>query len=170
MKKLLAVTILCGLVSGVFAQTFDFNSWTKADLFDTALYQNNSSSVTRFAFTPEQKGVRAERNKWPAFILNTALGFGIGSFVQGDTLGGFTGLLGDLAGIGLFWVGLYGPYFLPMSFSPWMYFGGMGVFAVSRIIQMVRPFTYANKFFVAVAPDVDTKGNMALTASARIKL
>ncbi len=105
------------------------------------------------------------------FTLNTILGFGIGSFVQGDILGGGIGLALDLVSLGIGGTGaalffVSGVTFVPRLLSdisgqatPTLdeaeHFGRIGVsliitYAVmyggSRIFQMVRPWTYASSY------------------------
>ena len=49
--------------------------------------QKNDSQLA-IQLTPLSDGGRAEENKWIGFVLNFVIGFGVGSFVQGDMLGG----------------------------------------------------------------------------------
>lgn len=91
---------------------------------------------------------------WLAAAGNLFFGFGIGSFIQGDTLGGFVGLGGDVVG-GIFfilpWTGLYGN----ANIAGVSLIGGLAILTASRIFQSARPFWY------------DFNGRLSLITSAR---
>ena len=111
--------------------------------------------------------IRAERIKWIALGLNLYCGFGIGSFVQGDTIGGNIGLWGDLAGCFFLVKGLISA--INGSYATVELLYGSGLLIGTRIFQIVRPFVYAESFSVAVAPSIDANGKPAVTALARFE-
>ncbi|MDR0557107.1 MAG: P13 family porin [Treponema sp.] len=122
---------------------------------------------------------KAEVRKWEAFALNVLFGFGIGSYAQGDILGGVIGTVGEVGGICLFCV----PYVrfavsdvqLTESEAKGMLLMMMGGFAVllgTRIFEFIRPFTFASKMEelnVAMAPSFDLNGNVGLTRAVNLK-
>lgn len=108
------------------------------------------------------------------YLINSTFGFGIGSFVQGDTVGGILGLGGDVAGSALIVSGFVRQvksleaFYEEVSeaayselengnvpsFDNWeidssgalMIVGGAVVLGVSRLIQASRPFRYAQEY------------------------
>ncbi|MDH4262465.1 MAG: P13 family porin [Spirochaetia bacterium] len=95
-----------------------------------------------------EKNFLLEKNKIEAGIpvgLNLFLGLGIGSYVQGDTLGGIVGTLSDLFGVGAMFAStaFMSPRYnsvIPAS----LILSGLGILAFSKVYQIVRPFTFAN--------------------------
>ncbi|WP_025409001.1 P13 family porin [Borrelia coriaceae] len=83
------------------------------------------------------------------FLLNLFVGFGIGSFAQGDITGGLFVLGFDVLGLGLFSFGMYNrsPYTGEMSgFAlSFVFLGGLTLF-VTRIAETIIPFTYASSY------------------------
>ena len=136
-----------------------------------------SLSFSNTPFTPnllsQDNAEKAENKKITAFLLNFFLGLGIGSFVQGDTTGGIIGLSGDLGGYALFLAGYF--YIRYYGFMATKYvlmpliFGGSAVIAAFRIFQLVRPFTYANRFSIAFSPGINAKGRPVFTSSVNLK-
>jgi hypothetical protein len=157
-------------------------------LFGQNLFSNyamNNSGHTVFSnyslkLSPlADKAARAVDNKWPAFVLNLLLGAGIGSFVQGDTLGGVIGACGEVGGFIFVLVGVipkqeqvyYGYYTTELSFpNIGLSYVGLGVLMGTRIFELVRPFIYADRFLLSVAPNFDVNGQRSLTAMAKIKI
>jgi len=98
-----------------------------------------------------------EKTKAVPVLLNILVPFGVGSFVQGDTTGGVTSLIGDLLEIGLITIGYinltsysydsYGGYSTSNSGtgSTLIIAGGI-VAIVNGIYKIARPISYANKF------------------------
>jgi hypothetical protein len=180
MKKSFVIIVLMTLCTQMFGQELvdTHLSINKEYLFDMSS-TNLPLTLTPFSDTGVTK---AEDRKWVAFVLNLVLGFGIGSFVQGDTFGGIVGLVGDLGGLALF----YSPYFyFLINFmdaidnreiisledykkSLWIMAGGLVVLTLTHVFEVVRPFKYADKFSVAVTPTMT--GQPALTAMVKIKL
>ncbi len=98
-------------------------------------------------------------------ILNILPGLGIGSFAQGDSLGGFIGLGGETAGLSLAffglvysYVGIIGAIFSGMSgeggdasverlrVGEDCMIGGGILWAGTKVFEIVRPITFARNF------------------------
>jgi len=123
---------------------------------------------------------RAKDDQLVAFLLNFFIGMGIGSFYQGDTVGGVICLGGELLGAGLITIGFIGMYrtildtsadedisFDDKSFA--VIIAGAAVYTAARIFSYIRPSMYANSFPVAVLPGVDKEGQPALVAMVNFK-
>jgi hypothetical protein len=180
MKKIILVLGLIVLGNCLFGQEIvprDFG-------LTTGYFSATSSKLSPFADTNPVKAQRAEDSKMTAFLLNFILGFGIGSFVQGDTTGGLVAIMGDAFGYMFIMIGLipdyelvyhsnyYGGYYTTEVTYPYgscIYLGAILLIG-TRIFELVRPFTYANSFSVAVNPSIDVNGQPALTATVKIKL
>ena len=83
------------------------------------------------------------------FVLNMMLGLGIGSFVQGDTKGGLTGLLGELGSFGVMMGGsffLYGYSYNSYTIGYIMMIAGVTAWFGFRVYELVRPWTYARDY------------------------
>jgi hypothetical protein len=128
------------------------------------------------ADTPLTRAEKAEAYKWYALVLNMIPGFGIGSFVQGDWVGGLMCGIPDT---------LVYMYFVSYGF---MYLATGGIvdsfahmpkdpllpliiitFISARLIGAIRPFYYADQFKVDAVPTVDDRGNLGLTCSVRFR-
>ena len=89
---------------------------------------------------------------WP-FLLNFFVGFGIGSYVQGDLKGGTVGLIGDLMGVTFMF---FHVAFNDYSNDPYLYENtyqdytslilGTAILSCSRIFQWIAPFVHANNY------------------------
>jgi len=105
--------------------------------------------------------------RWGAFLINYAVGFGIGSFLQGDKAGGKRGLVLDILGFGLMGVGLLTALApeppLPGFFIRVTATGAIVGF-VSKIYQMIRPWVYDDSSGIAVASTIDGNGKLAVSA------
>ncbi len=99
--------------------------------------------------------VEAERSV-PVLLpvaLNVVPGLGIGSFVQGDGVGGLIGLGGELTGLGLIGAGyLFTAAGVFTAFADegaflkagiLMFAGGVTTFSVTKVFEIVRPIVYA---------------------------
>jgi len=153
---------------------------------------NNEFSYTSdFTLFASNNASKASDRRVSGFLLNLFLGFGIGSYVQGDTTGGTIGLLGDGIGTALLITCIFkissattqynldlihantsarreqalSDYYSNLENA--LIFGIISgaVYSASRIFQLIRPFTYANKFSVAVLPNIDNNGQPAMTLS-----
>ncbi|UPA19056.1 P13 family porin (plasmid) [Borrelia puertoricensis] len=91
-----------------------------------------------------------KQNTLVPFLLNFFVGFGTGSFMQGNFTGGLLILGFDMLGVGLISGGIYSlsqykgietPTFALSLVS----LGGMTLF-ITRIVEMISPFTYASSY------------------------
>jgi len=144
-------------------------------------FQNEEDPFILWKLSPYSAGdpKRAEDTKWLAFALNLFLGFGIGSFVQGDIDGGLISVLGTVGGYTLIIVGglrmartieneIYGG-------DGYISFSGIGFIIAgsfmllgTKIFELVRPFSYASKLSVAFSPGIDSNGQPTFTAMGRV--
>ncbi|MDR2808501.1 MAG: P13 family porin, partial [Spirochaetaceae bacterium] len=116
MRKFILVTALCTVAFVCFAddqsdrkqaqQAFiRVTNWLDSGLEKNFLIIQNESLL----LTPEQRinlFEAYEKGAGGPFALNFFLGFGIGSFVQGDPVGGWVTLLGEAAGIAAVFYGV----------------------------------------------------------------
>jgi hypothetical protein len=143
--------------------------------------QNEDNFYKPLMLTPFSNGdaERAHDRKWAAFALNLFLGLGIGSFVQGDTDGGVIGICGELGGLTLIIVGSVRMARMPMygvlpnrrlNQSIGLITAGSLLWTGTRIFEIIRPFTYANRLSVTFNPDIDVNGQPALAAMVKLSL
>ena len=109
MKKLLVILVLLCTFGGLlFADDFTSclnNIDKKLDSTTIATIQKYSANLTE-----AEKYVLYEHNQMSggnAAFINLCLGFGIGSYIQGDTTGGTISLVADLAGYAMILAGNY---------------------------------------------------------------
>jgi hypothetical protein len=136
-------------------------------------------------YMDEYRAYRAMNNRWLAFGLNLVVGFGVGSFVQGDTIGGVIGLTTEAASFGILIYGILNPRIEEHEFNlgwptylsytettasisrlVWVGIAGM---TASRVFQLYRPFSYARRMNIAFVPALDHNGNPALAANFSFK-
>jgi hypothetical protein len=118
------------------------------------------------------------------FILNLLIGFGIGSYVQGDSTGGTIALAGDIVSLAL----LYGGYGQALSaaynYSSYTGTEGTGLMVVgvigmiaTRVFELIRPFSFASDYNkklsnalldVAVIPIIDQNNDTKIRLAANI--
>lgn len=125
------------------------------------------------------------------FLLNAFVGFGVGSYVQGDTTGGAIGTTGELVSLGLVIAGSvktaldtaanldeygYVSGDIPMTGTIITAVGSIALMGV-RIFEMIRPFSYEKKLATAmgaedikfnVAPVLTSANNMDLALNCKI--
>jgi hypothetical protein len=121
------------------------------------------------------------------FALNLFLGFGIGSFVQGDIGSGVTMLLLEIGGISLMTANLAA--FLGavensdsqrIEIASGLMYAGRLLFFSSRIAGLIRPFTFSKKYnnklkqalnYYTISfnfgPAIDITGNAVFLAGLR---
>lgn len=85
------------------------------------------------------------------FVANLAVGFGVGSFIQRDLVGGFIALVGDGLGAALPILGYacimqdyYGYWDSPYGYE--LIYAGYALIGITRIFESIRPFTYARRY------------------------
>ncbi|MDH4262466.1 MAG: P13 family porin [Spirochaetia bacterium] len=75
-------------------------------------------------------------------VANVFLRFGIGSYIQGDFIGGMIGTSGDLLAAGIIYIPLVSGYSfdaITKSLSI-----GIGVFVINTLFMVIKPILYAN--------------------------
>ena len=114
MKKfILVLAIAFAAINGtVFAQGTEASSdeyYLVKNLITTDLFENSSVIKEKSASLSTAQKVSlyddTKKMPWLAFGLNTAVGFGIGSFVNGDKVGGKNQLVGEILGISFIGLG-----------------------------------------------------------------
>lgn len=136
---------------------------------------------------------RFNENTVVPFLLNAFVGFGVGSYVQGDTTGGAIGTTGELVSLGLVIAGSvktavdtaanlevdeygYVSGDIPMTGTILTAVGSIALMGV-RIFEMIRPFSYEKKLATAmgaedikfnVAPVLTSANNMDLALNCKI--
>jgi hypothetical protein len=119
---------------------------------------------------------------WGAFLINAGAGMGIGSYIQGEKLGGTIGLVGELGGLGL----MLGGFYSMVDFSTYEFnidksrtgmgfmLGGLALVMGTRVFEYIRPWFFKPKEerTVRLTPsvDVDRNGNPVYAASLRFRL
>ncbi len=107
MKKfILVLAIAFAAINGtVFAQGTEASSdeyYLVKNLITTDLFENSSVIKEKSASLSTAQKVSlyddTKKMPWLAFGLNTVVGFGIGSFVNGDKVGGTNQLVGEILG------------------------------------------------------------------------
>ena len=149
MKKLLFTIVLLLSVFAAFGQTKEAAYTQTALLIEDDLFDNqfliekqavNLSPNERYSLYNSKKKETAV-----PFLLNLFLGCGIGSFVQGDKLGGTIGLVGELGFATMYTTGYL--LILRKSSSGIMplLIGAGGLLGV-RIYEFVRPFNFTKEY------------------------
>ncbi|MDR2659078.1 MAG: P13 family porin [Spirochaetaceae bacterium] len=117
---------------------------------------------------------------WGAFLINAVCGFGIGSFIQGDGLGGAITLTGDVVGIALYIGGLLSladninsDTNNVSSIEPGLglIISGAVVFIGAQIFSMIRPWVYdgGSGFALNLSPSIDENGNPVCVAALKFQ-
>ena len=166
MKKIVILIALALLIpSFIFA---DSTSYARINgLIDSGMMKNRDQiSYLSSGLTSSEAIMlyNAKKiNSGVPFALNFLLGCGIGSFVQGDTAGGVTALVGELAGyaailggsacLAAATVGNYdsnesnaAAFNSQSAFGAGLMIGGGIMYLGFRIYEMIRPFSYAKKY------------------------
>ena len=100
-------------------------------------------------------------------MINYFIGFGIGSFLQGDKDGGRKGLVLDLCGLGLMGVGSIGILATEPPIAGFFVLeilAGSIVVVASKIYQMRRAWVFGDSGGFAVAPTIDGNGKPTVSA------
>lgn len=151
MKKLLALvmTLFFSLnmsLTAFSAEVNESNPLEVIHLIDAGLDENfnliqekasSLSSTEKFAILQSK-----ESSPVMPFALNFLLGFGMGSFVQGNQRAGFfqlaTELIGGVVAVFFFSTGDGGAAILAML--------GIGVAALGRLVGLISPFNYSKEY------------------------
>ncbi len=85
------------------------------------------------------------------FLVNFLVGAGIGSFIQGDMKGGYTGLITDIVALGMYSVGYVQVFTAALDNEiseggSMLVLLGAGVMLGSKIYQSIRPFSYSKEY------------------------
>jgi hypothetical protein len=155
MKKIIALLVIVVSVAA--------NSFAEEPFYVPAA---TAADISLFALT--QDPYKAETNRWPAFFVNLFPGFGIGSYIQGDLVGGIIGTVGESIGAGV----LAGGIIIAGGFDissggpgPIMTIAGGALFIGTKIFSLIKPFTYSNKLNFGMAPALSPDGKIGLTAA-----
>jgi len=141
------------LLAGVFGA--DSKIGQVSDLIQENLFRNAEeiegisgtlTDMERFALFNQY-----EKNARLPFVLNLTIGFGLGSFIQGDTAGAVVALIGDALGASLPILGyacLMQNYYGYWSFSGGyeLIYAGYAIIVITRIFESIRPFTFARRY------------------------
>ncbi|MES0490657.1 MAG: P13 family porin [Leptospirales bacterium] len=187
MKKIKAMLIICSLllvatqtqaVESNKVQTENFYESTIVPTMPVMPLNSWSPQYDGFMLTGSG-GMAPKTGMWVGFGINFFVGFGIGSYVQGDSLAGTIGLIGDLSGGGL----IIGGYLTALSAASKILLGQDGsadlatsvtlyviggiVLGASRIYQLIAPFVFYNKN-AAYLFDSNRKVSMFLTPNLHV--
>ncbi|MDR2491747.1 MAG: P13 family porin [Spirochaetaceae bacterium] len=152
-KKIGLVFVFFAVLTGTgFSQNYDtdvFNTKKLHNSFDVFEFQNrnNQDSINN----PFRMLSPMSISAGGAFAINLSVGFGLGSYIQGDVLGGTIGLLGEIIGLGL----VIGGYVMAASVSitdtqynetitgaSVMVIGGSVMFLGASIFEYIRPWFF----------------------------
>lgn len=189
MKRITIVLVLL-LIVGTFAFSSD-DFYKCSSLIDKKLDSSKVSMIQTYSanLTEFERYNLFESNKSSTgvpLLCNLILGAGIGSYIQGDTVGGTVFLCSELAS-----AILYGASYVRMVFAEtesefenaatqaaiWS-IALLGV----RVAECIRPFTYAKEYnkrlsnalygvpSIAAIPTINSDGQTGLMLSARIDL
>ena len=198
MKKCFVVVLMLFVTMSVFAdggnEYYQVNSILESGL------KGKEAMVADLAsnLSPVERTMLYESNKKSTLLpfgLNLLLGAGVGSYVQGDTVGGTVSLCGELGSGAIMLAGYFMVFSDAMNAtasnttmtevnptaSALMVAGSIGLLAF-RIYDLIRPFTYAKSYnknlaaalnsgapSVAVLPIVQQDGNVGMTMVASIQ-
>ncbi len=133
-------------------------------------------------FNEKEKDILYDANKKKIlipFLVNTIVGHGIGSFIQGDIKGGLLSLSGELTYATILGIGFCLSEATDEKFgNPTMLIGIIGLGAY-KLYQLIRPFYYASNYnkklseslnYVAIKPSISTDKQFSLNLSYKIPL
>lgn len=112
--------------------------------------QKNKDEIKKLSWilTPQEKQMILQKHYFPSgipLLLNILLGFGIGSYIQGDKAGGTIGTISGLTTISLVAVPLI--FFPKDPNSTYFYIGAAATGIFYIIFEIARPAAYANQRF-----------------------
>ncbi|MDR2491825.1 MAG: P13 family porin [Spirochaetaceae bacterium] len=152
-KKIGLVFIFFVVLTGaVFSQNYDtdvFNTKKLYGSFDVFEFQNrnNQDSINNPFRMLSPMSIPAGG----AFAINLSVGLGLGSYIQGDVLGGTIGLLGEIIGLGLVIGGSVMAASVSITDTQYnetitgasvMVIGGSVIFLGTRIFECIRPWFF----------------------------
>jgi hypothetical protein len=114
--------------------------------------EKNSDKISTIAkdLTPDQREnlfYKNKKNPGTAFLLNLLPGFGVGSFYQGDKVGGTLACFGDLIGLSFYYAASYNMDNSSNSdLTGVLFYLGFGILSFSRIFELIRPWVYSNDY------------------------
>lgn len=155
MKRYFCALLVFFLVAVAFALGADSDMGEISDLIQEDLFRNarkieeNSGTLNEMErFTLYS---HFEKDARLPFVMNLVIGFGLGSFVQGDTAGAVIALAGDAVGVALPLLGYaclmqdyYGYWDFPYGYE--LMYAGYALVGVTRIFESIRPFSYARRY------------------------
>jgi hypothetical protein len=174
-------------IFGLFAQANTASLSRITLLIDDGLKKNLPIIQEEAQFlTEEQKfNLYIVNKKSPgiAFVCNFFLGAGIGSFIQGDTAGGLTALMGDVSGLTFILLAnifeVEREYYLNVP-NPYMLIGGLSLLLGTRVFELIRPWVFTNSYNAnlkkalafdrvsfALMPVFELNGKTGLTSSIK---
>lgn len=188
MRKIVIVFVLLILVCGFASASDDF--YKCSQLIDKKLKDSTVLMIQHYSanLTEMEKYTLYETNKTNGvvpFVLNLVLGCGVGSFVQGDTVGGIAYLALEL----IDYFGYLGAYGRALNATTQAEYdsavASMGSWAiallVARVCECVKPFIYSSKYNkrlstaiygtdprFAFDPVIFDDGNVGMRLSAKI--
>ncbi len=162
MYRNLFLIVTCTLLSSYsYCQESTSSAFVVSQLIEDGLFENKNEIFEKSkGLEVNQKYMiydEYEKNAGVPFACNLFLGLGIGSFIQGDRVGGLTALSGELIGFGSMLLGstmtetVYDYYYDEYSteLSPagagFMTFG-LVLFLSTRIYELIRPFSFENDY------------------------
>jgi hypothetical protein len=186
-KKFVVLVFLSFSIFGLFAQANTASLSRITLLIDDGLKKNLPIIQEEAQFlTEEQKfNLYIVNKKSPgiAFVCNFFLGAGIGSFIQGDTAGGLTALMGDVSGLTFILLAnifeVEREYYLNVP-NPYMLIGGLSLLLGTRVFELIRPWVFTNSYNAnlkkalafdrvsfALMPVFELNGKTGLTSSIK---
>ncbi len=186
-KKFVVLVFLSFSIFGLFAQANTASLSRITLLIDDGLKKNLPIIQEEAQFlTEDQKfNLYTVNKKSPgiAFVCNFFLGAGIGSFIQGDTAGGLTALMGDVSGLTFILLAnifeVEREYYLNVP-NPYMLIGGLSLLLGTRVFELIRPWVFTNSYNAnlkkalafdrvsfALTPVFELNGKTGLTSSIK---
>ncbi|MDH7483848.1 MAG: P13 family porin, partial [Spirochaetales bacterium] len=140
-KMILLVVILSGMVAMAWANAAQAAS--VAGMLKGGLFKNEPAITSAsLELSPEERTqLYAKYKKDPnlQFAFNLLLGFGAGSFIGGDVIGGAIAFGGDIVGIAAFFLALDSGS-KPLGILSAVTLGGI------RIFELIRPYTWSARY------------------------
>ena len=153
MKKLAAVVVALVLAGALYAE--DGSAFKVSQLIEAGLMENLPAIKNASASLSDvDRAIIYSQNKKDStlpLVGNLVLGFGIGSFIQGDTKGGLDLLLNSVGAWGIYGIGYGLEYAAIYSGSTSiagsvMIIGGAAYLVVNLVRGITVPVNYAKKY------------------------